>query len=229
MHTTPARDFEHLDRVQARVCFRRNAGIYGARSSAAIVPTGIRGEAKGDIAVAEHSSLAPSGRGTADRSTLPAGIAFVVLFVVGLLIGSDSPNPDAPDAEWTAWFDDSGHRTLQIVGALLMVLAALAFVVFITGFVRRLRAETMNDGAAQVAHGVGIVVAAAIAIGGIAINQISAAIEIGDIPIPNPDVLRTAEQFGYGVVLLLGGWARRLRSPQHRSRREGPPCCRAGS
>ena len=160
--------------------------------------------------MAEHSSLAPSGRVIADRWTTPSGIAFVVLFVVGLLIGSDSPNPDAPDAEWTAWFDDSGHRTLQIVGALLMVLAALAFVVFITGLVRRLRAETMNDGAAQVAHGGGILVAAAIAIGGIAINQISAAIEIGDIPIPSPDVLRTAEQFGYGVVLVLGGWGAAL-------------------
>ena len=140
-----------------------------------------------------------------------SGIAFAVLFVVGMMLGSDSPASDAPDAEWTAWFDDSGHRTLQIIGAFLMVLAALAFVVFITGVVRRLRAEaTVHDGAAQVAYGAGLLLAAAIAIGGVAINQISGAIEFGDLPTPSADILRTAEQLGYGIVLIVGGWSAAL-------------------
>ena len=140
-----------------------------------------------------------------------SGIAFAVLFVVGILLGSDSPDSDAPDAEWVAWFDDSGNRTLQCVSLFLMVLAALAFVVFITGLVRRLRAEsTVHDGAAQVAHGAGLLLSAAIAIGGVAINQISGAIEFGDLPTPSADILRTAEQLGYGIVLVVGGWCAAL-------------------
>src|SRR3989337_797662 len=92
------------------------------------------------MAIADRPVGAPVARGLSDRWTMLSGIAFAVLFIVGMLLGSDTPDPDAPDAEWTAWFDDSGHRTLQVVAMFLMVLAALALVVFITGLAHRLRA-----------------------------------------------------------------------------------------
>lgn len=135
-----------------------------------------------------------------------SGIAFAILFIVGVMLGSDTPEPDAPDAEWTEWFDDGGHRGLQIVSIFLMALAALALVVFITGLVHRLRAASPHHGAVQLAHGSGMILAAMIAIAGIAINQISGAIEFGDAPIPEADTLRIAEQLGYGILLIPGGW-----------------------
>ena len=136
-----------------------------------------------------------------------SGIVFAIAFVAGVIIGGNTPEYDAPDAEWTEWFDDGGNRALQIVSLFLMVLAALAFVVFITGLVRRVRAEpTAHDGAAQIAHGGGLILAAAVAIGGVAINQISGAIEFGDLPTPGVDILKAAEQLGYGLVLIVGGW-----------------------
>jgi len=36
-------------------------------------------------------------------------------------------------------------------------------------------------------------------------NYVGAGIEIGELPVPAPDVARTAEQLGYGVMLVVGG------------------------
>jgi hypothetical protein len=95
---------------------------------------------------------------------------------------------------------------MQIVSAFLLVLAAVALVIFLALVVRQLRAARPDrDVTAQVVFGGGLVLAAAIAFGGIAMAQMSAAIEIGDIPIPSADVLRTAEQLGFGLLLVAGG------------------------
>ena len=145
-------------------------------------------------------------RGMSDRWTMLSGIAFAVLFVLGMLVGSDSPDPDAADTEWTAWFSDSGNRAGQIFSLFMLVLAGIAFAIFITGFVRRLRWDpAVNEGAASVASSTGLVVAAMLAVGGVAKNQISGAVEFGDMPVPSAEVLRTAEQYGFGVILVAGG------------------------
>ena len=145
-------------------------------------------------------------RDLADRWTMLAGIAFTVLFVLGMLVGSDSPDPDAPDAEWTEWFSDGGNRGAQVFSLFMLVLAAVAFTVFITGFVRRLRWDpAVNESAANIALNAGLVLAAMIAVGGVAKNQISGAVEFGDMPLPSAEVLRTAEQLGFGVILVAGG------------------------
>jgi hypothetical protein len=145
-------------------------------------------------------------RDMSDRWTMLTGIAFTVLFVLGMLVGSDSPDPDAPDAEWTEWFSDGGNRGAQIFSLFMLVLAAVAFTVFITGFVRRLRWDpAANESAANLALYAGLVMAAMIAVGGVAKNQISGAVEFGDMPLPSAEVLRTAEQFGFGVILVAGG------------------------
>jgi hypothetical protein len=140
------------------------------------------------------------------RVTMFTGIAFAVLFVLGMLFGPNTPDGNASDAEWTDWYDDGGHRAMQIVSAFLLVLAAVALVIFLALVVRQLRAARPDrDVTAQVVFGGGLVLAAAIAFGGIAMAQMSAAIEIGDIPIPSADVLRTAEQLGFGLLLVAGG------------------------
>jgi hypothetical protein len=51
-----------------------------------------------------------------------AGIAFVVLFVIGFVVSADTPDSDER-LEWRRWYLDSGHRTSAVVGMYLMVLS----------------------------------------------------------------------------------------------------------
>jgi hypothetical protein len=135
-----------------------------------------------------------------------AGIAFAVVFVAGMIIGRDTPDTDASDDEWVRWFDDSGHRAQQVVSLFLLVIAALLLVVFAVGLVRQLRAASGDRGGSiGIAYSGAIITAVAIAVGGVAVNQISAAVELGDMPEPGADVLRTAEQLGFGLLLVVAG------------------------
>jgi hypothetical protein len=161
------------------------------------------------VSVNQPGQATPTGRTVADRAprwTMLAGIAFAVTFVVGMILGRDTPDYDESDAAWTEWFDDGGHRAQQIVSLFLLTIAALAFVVFIVGLVRVVRSQALAvHSAAQVAGGAGLILAASIAFGGVAINQMSAAIEFGDLPLPSAELLRTAEQLGFGLLLVSGG------------------------
>jgi hypothetical protein len=58
-----------------------------------------------------------------------SGIVFAVLFVVGFLIsGSDAPDYSAADQVWTNWAQDNAVKGR--IGALLILLAAVAFLPF---------------------------------------------------------------------------------------------------
>src|SRR5262249_35618131 len=80
-------------------------------------------------------------RGAGARLAGWAGVAFFVLFPVGLLFaGNDLEGKDS-DAKWHDWYSDSGHRSGNIIGIYLMIIAAIAFVVFASGLLERLRVE----------------------------------------------------------------------------------------
>lgn len=135
-------------------------------------------------------------------TTMLTGIAFAVCFTAGMLLGRDTPDYDAADAEWTSWFDDGGNRAQQMGSAALLAIASLAFVVFLTGLCHRLRATRAdNEGPTQVAWGSGLLFAGCSALAGVALNAMAVAVELGDVPIPAPDVLRAMEQLGFGMGL----------------------------
>lgn len=68
------------------------------------------------------------------------GIAFVVLFVVGFLM-FNTPNDNASQAKWDAWWTSSSHRTTAIIATYLMVLGTMAFVGFMWNLGQRFRAR----------------------------------------------------------------------------------------
>jgi hypothetical protein len=67
-----------------------------------------------------------------------AGIAFVVLYVVGFAVGGEPPEDDA---ELIAHYADSGERAQDYVAFFLIAAAALAFLLFVSG-ARRLLARS---------------------------------------------------------------------------------------
>jgi hypothetical protein len=162
-----------------------------------------------EMTVEAGRPIVNGSRVAADRQPLWAmgsGVMFAVLFVVGMIVGRDTPEGDASDEEWLQWFADSGNRWQQVIAALALALAAMALVVFIAHLVHHLDAgNSAGAVATRVAHSAGIVLAAAIAIGGVGMNYVAAGIEIGELPVPAPDVPRTAEHLGFGVMLIVGG------------------------
>jgi hypothetical protein len=79
-----------------------------------------------------------------------AGIVFVILFVVGAILTTNSPTThssdtaSAIDQKWITWLSSSGHRAQHLVGGYLLVLAALAFIWFCQGL--RTRVDLLTPG-----------------------------------------------------------------------------------
>jgi drug/metabolite transporter (DMT)-like permease len=68
------------------------------------------------------------------------GIAFVVLFVAGFLL-FNTPDDNASQTKWDAWWTSSSHRATALVAAYLMVLGTMAFVAFMWNLGQRFRAR----------------------------------------------------------------------------------------
>ena len=133
-----------------------------------------------------------------------SGVAFVVLFVVGFLM-FEVPNDNRSKAEWQKWWTDSGHRTTAIIGAYLMILAALAFV----GFIGNLGRRIPGGGGPLVTFG--SLFAGMVLVSAIARVVIPASNSFGDTPLPPEpllgDLARQFDQMGWGLLLVAGALA----------------------
>ena len=140
-----------------------------------------------------------------------SGIVAAVLIVAGVLLGGNTPEYDAPDAEWLQWFDKDSNTNAALLGALVLVVGALALIVFATGLAARFRAAGGQRGNAALIAGAGVACGVCFIVGGILANAIAAAIAFdSDYPIPAPDVAKALEQAGIGIVLVGAGWAAAL-------------------
>lgn len=147
-----------------------------------------------------------NGERTTTRWGDIAGIAFVVLFFVGF-IALDTPDTDAPVADWDAYFGDSGNRTETILSMFLIVLSGFAFLWFATSMRVRLRAAATAEQLRAVAAGAALLYVAMLVAGGIAFGNTAGAIEFGDTPVPDGDISRMFEQLGFALIMLAGGFA----------------------
>ncbi len=94
---------------------------------------------------------------TAGRLTPLSGIVFVALFVLAFALTGDSPQASDSDAEYLAWYGDSGNRTQEIVVFFMIVVGALFFLWFLTSLRERLRAvESGSHGLSTLAFGSGL-------------------------------------------------------------------------
>src|SRR5688572_8339595 len=119
-----------------------------------------------------------------------AGLVFVVLFVVGMLMSGNTPEYNASDREWIRWFRDDGNTGPAVIAMFLLVLSVFALLCFLAVLTRRLRLTNRRE-LVNLAIGAGLVLVAMIIVGGIAANQVSAAIQLGssdgDYPVPGAD------------------------------------------
>jgi hypothetical protein len=147
------------------------------------------------------------------RSGLRAGgiaaIVFAVLFVVGFLLVSDTPDGDESNLKWLRYFADSDNRRMIVIGAIVLALAAVAFLVFLGVLRERLRgAATGAEWVGTTAFASGLLFVAMLAVAALGTGSVSASVEFGDAPVVrDADVLRTFESLGIGALVLFGAAA----------------------
>ena len=147
------------------------------------------------------------------RSGLRAGgiaaIVFAVLFVVGFLFVSDTPDGDESNLKWLRYYADSDNRRMIVIGAIVLALAAVAFLVFLGVLRERLRgAATGAEWVGTTAFASGLLFVAMLAVATLGTASTSASVEFGDAPVVrDADVLRTFESLGIGALVLFGAAA----------------------
>jgi len=163
--------------------------------------------------------MEPTQAPASPRHTGWAGIVFAVLYVVGIIMVSSSPdhtddkpfkdNPTKLAALWRAYYNDSGHRRTIVIGAFVIIAAAIAFVVFGNDLRERLVAYGARTTGGLAFAGT-IVFATVTAVGAIALAWIPGSKTFGDSPVPTGELNYLASQLGFGIMLLPGGAAAAL-------------------
>jgi hypothetical protein len=154
------------------------------------------------------SEMSATTRTSSVTSRLPmiAGIAFVVLFVVGFLISGDTPDPNKR-LEWRRWYFDSGHRTSAVVGMYLMLLGVLAFVWFLAGLRHRLAERGASETLVTLVFGAGLIFVI-LAMGGVIARSVVPAGKVFvDQSLPGGDIAQQLEGLGFGTLLIPGALA----------------------
>jgi hypothetical protein len=133
-------------------------------------------------------------------------VLFVVAMVVGVTLGFDQPNNDAPDQEWIDYVGDDGKLVMNLIGGYLLVIAGILFLVFLAGIYRRIRsAEGSDSGLPLLMLLTGTGWAIALMVGGIMVEVIPGGIKLGSATPATPETARWLPQIGFGVILVAGG------------------------
>jgi hypothetical protein len=145
-----------------------------------------------------------------------AGIAFVVLFVVGVSMAT-GPQPnfkkhDSPTVAASKVFhaySTSGKRAQMIIGAYLMVLSALALIWFVSGLrARMVGAGSPQDAGPGLVFGFAVLGASIIVASALALATVAGSYTFGNEPLPtNADAIRVVSDFGTAILLVGFGLA----------------------
>ena len=100
-----------------------------------------------------------------------AGVAYVVLFVIGvILIFGNSPDSGSAPAKIIAWYSDSGHRTEINIGWVLAGLGYFFFLWFLSALRQAIRRLEADDGYLTGLTTIGGVVYAALSLAALAVD-----------------------------------------------------------
>lgn len=144
------------------------------------------------------------------RSAMAAGVAFVVLFVAGVVLNfGNTPETKSSDTstvtaqKWVDYLSSTSHRTALIVSAYLLILAGLTFVWFTIG----LRARFADSTAAGrlISH-LGVLGAGAMVSAAMAGAAVAGSVSFGNNPVPqNGDAIRIVMELFFPFLFVVFG------------------------
>jgi len=133
------------------------------------------------------------------RAAPLTGVAFAVLFLASVAV-STVPKNTAPDKAWVAAYATHGQQARHLATGLLLVLAGLSLVAFLTHLWNRVAAARQSERLSQLPVLAAGVAATCIAAGGIAMGASSGSAWLFSQPIPSPDLLRFSNDLGFGLA-----------------------------
>lgn len=147
---------------------------------------------------------------TAYRRSMAAGIAFVGLFVIGVVMYlGNAPEADSSDSASAAartfvdHLSDSGHRAGLVASAYLLILAALAFIWFTQGLRDRLGGQSSSG---RLVAGFGVFGAGALAAAGMCAAGTAGSVAFGGEPVPaGGDAIRAVLDLVFPFIFVVFG------------------------
>lgn len=137
------------------------------------------------------------------RADMLAGIGFIIFFLGGV-ISSSPPGNSASDAQWVANYTGTGNQFSHVLSGVLLILAALSLMAFLTGMWQRIsgaRPAGTTSPLPLVAAGV---TATLMAFGGTLMAYIAGSELSGGYPMPSADLLRLSNGLGFLVTGIPG-------------------------
>ena len=146
-----------------------------------------------------------SVRSHSARSWEPyAGLAYVVLFLGGILVSS--PPADKASAEkWVANYTGVSQQARHVATGFLLLLAGLALMTFLVALWRRIADADPDVPTSPLPIAAASVAAACMAAGGMVMSYISGGQILGDFPLPSVDLLRLSNDLGFALAGVAGG------------------------
>jgi hypothetical protein len=135
-----------------------------------------------------------------------SGFAFIVLFVVGMLLFR-TPDKDDTPLQIVGFYADKGNRAQLIIAAYLLVLAGVFFFWFLTSLRDRLRVLEGGTGRlTSIVFAGGIVFIAMLMVTAGIFMFVPGEITFGDKAVP-PDVARVLPDMGWAFILIGGAFS----------------------
>jgi hypothetical protein len=131
------------------------------------------------------------------------GIAFVVFFVASI-VSSNVPSNSASDTAWVAAYATHSDQAGHLATGILLVLAALSLLGFLTHLWGRIAAARQPQPLTPLPLVAAGVSAACIAVGGVLMAAASGAALLYTQPLPGGDLLRFGNDAGFAMVALAG-------------------------
>ncbi|MEO9140350.1 MAG: hypothetical protein ABI345_14950 [Jatrophihabitans sp.] len=158
------------------------------------------------MALITTSDLAQSAvtdrRRPATRWAPLTGIAFVVFFL-GSVVASSPPSDKASDAAWVANYTGHAHVTEHLVTGVLLILAALSLLSFLSTTWTRIAGNRQVGAISPIPLVAAGVASACIAVGGVLMGAIAATVQ-GTGHALDPALLRFCNDVGFAMVGLPG-------------------------
>lgn len=155
-----------------------------------------------------NSDTAPTdhlARRHAARLTSGLGIAFALLFLVGLALLARTPGQHASDAELVAFYESGNQRWMLLSGLYVLPLAAVAFLWFIAALRQtgEMSSRTIDHllATVQLLSGVGFITLAFAAAG--AATIVASSVELANLPV-DPVVARQFPLYSRTLLIIFG-------------------------
>ncbi len=144
-----------------------------------------------------------AGRHGTSRWEALSGLAFVAFFAASIA-ASSPPADNAPDSRWIASYTGHAHQAGHLATGLLLVLAGLSLLAFLTGIWRQMSTADTTRSLSPLPVVAAAVSASCIAAGGIVMGVISGGELMGTYPLPAAGVLRLTNDLGFGLAGVAG-------------------------